>query len=246
MNPNTLPCHARTGLTALGWRNARPGEDGPQPIWPILGGAEDEDTDKEETDDSEEEKDDSAADEETKDEQLGEAGTKALAAEKARRKTEADRRRTAEARVAELEAQAAKGQDGEPTADQIRAEATSAATAKANARIVRSEIRAAAAGKLADPKDALTFIDLSKFEVDEDGQVDEAEIADAIEDLLKTKPYLAAQSRQRFQGAGDQGARNGSGAPAQVTEAELNKMTPDQVDKARREGRLNDLLGVKR
>lgn len=243
MNPSTLPCHARTGLTAVGWRKARPGEDGPQPIWPILGGAEG-DPDPEADPDKET---DPEVDPDENDDPLGEAGTKALAAEKARRKAEAELRRTAQARVTELEAQlAGKGKDGEPTAEQIRAEATTEATTRANARIVRSEVRAAAAGKLADPKDALTFIDLSKFEVDEDGQVDEAEIADAIEDLLKTKPYLAAQGRQRFQGAGDGGARKGSGGPAQVTEAELDKMTPDQIDKARREGRLDDVMGVKR
>lgn len=252
MKTSTLPRHARTDLTALGWRKARPGETGPQPIWPVLGASEEGEAETDEEKEAREAAEAKAAAEaeaaarEQGDDALGEAGTKALAAEKARRKAEADKRRTAEARVAELEAQAAKAQGGEPTADQIRAEADSAATARANARIVRSEIRAAAAGKLADPKDALTFLDLSRFEVDEDGQVDEGEVADAIEDLLKTKPYLAAQSRQKFQGGGDGGARKGSGAPAQVTEAELDKMTPDQIDKARREGRLDDVMGVKR
>lgn len=205
-------------------------------------------------DDPEVQPDDSVDDTETPapddggDDPLGPAGTKALEAEKSRRKAEADRRRAAEARIAELEKQLSAGKqtDGAPDPDEIRREAASAATAKANERIIRSEVRAAAAGKLADPRDALRFIDLAKFEVDEDGGVDEEEIAEAIDDLLKEKPYLAAQGGRRFQGGGDGGARKGSGAPVQVTEAELDKMTPDQIERARREGRLDDLLGVKR
>jgi len=49
---------------------------------------------------------------------------------------------------------------------------------------------------------------LEQVEVDEDGGVDEAEIATAVDDLLRAKPYLAAaQSGKRFQGTADQGAR---------------------------------------
>lgn len=258
MDTNTLPRHARTGIRAVGWRKARTGEDGPQPIWPILGGAEDDgDDDGQDDGDGTGGEGDGTGDGQGPDggdgqgdgdDALGPAGVKALAAEKARRKAEATKRRDAESRVAELEQQlaASANKDGEPDADQIRREASAEATRKANERIIRSEVRAAAAGKLADPRDALRFIDLSKFEVDDDGAVDEEEIADAIEDLLKDKAYLAAQGGRRFAGSGDGGARKGSGMPAQVTEAELDKMTPDQIEKARREGRLDDLLGVKR
>ncbi|MGC4886691.1 hypothetical protein [Micromonospora sp. DT227] len=35
-----LPTHPRTGLTALGFRKPRAGEDGPQPIWPVRGGSQ--------------------------------------------------------------------------------------------------------------------------------------------------------------------------------------------------------------
>lgn len=257
MDTTTLPRHALTGVLAVGWRKARTGEDpgGLYPIWPVCGGAEDDDQDDDtgaddQNDDGDDGQDDGTGDQGAAggDDQLGPAGTKALAAEKARRKAEADKRRTAEAKVAELQRQLDDGakKDGQPDADQIRREADTAAAKKANERIIRSEVRAAAAGKLADPKDALRFIDLSKIEVDEDGGVDEDEIADAIDDLLKNKPYLAAQGGRRFAGGGDGGARKGSGMPTQVTEAELDKMTPDQIEKARREGRLNDLLGVKR
>ncbi len=250
MQPDTLPVHPITGLVAVGWRKARPhyGESSPQPIWPIAGGApEDEETDdQDDTDDTGADSLDENDSGDEGDDQLRPAGTKALEAEKTRRKAEAERRRTAEARVAELEQQLVAGAQGNDGSDpeQIRREATSAATAKANERIIRSEVRAAAAGKLSDPRDALQFIDLGRFEVDEDGQVDEEEVAEAIDDLIKKKPYLAATSaKPRFEGTGDGGARKGNSGPKQYTESDVKKMTPEQIDEAHRKGQLRDYMG---
>lgn len=64
-------------------------------------------------------------------------------------------------------------------------------------RLLRSEVRAIAAGKLADPTDAISLLDLDSFELDEDGNVDEVKVAKAIEKLLETKPYLAANGARR-------------------------------------------------
>jgi len=116
---------------------------------------------------------------------LGDAGKKALDRMKERLKAERTKRLAAEEKLNEHA----------PTddAERITREAETKAMAKANQRILSAEVRAAAAGKLSDPSDALTFIDLSQFDVDDDGSVDEAEIADAIADLLRKKPYLAAQ-----------------------------------------------------
>lgn len=175
-------------------------------------------------------------------EQLGDAGKRALDAMKARLRAEKDKRRALETERDTLLSGAKK--DGEPNADEIRRDAEKAASAKANTRIVRSEIRAAATGKLADPKDALTFLDLSKFEVDDNGEVDSEEVADAIDELIKNKPYLAAATAKRFQGTGDGGAARKAGGVKQVTEAELKTMTPDQIVKAQNEGRLSDLLSA--
>lgn len=65
---------------------------------------------------------------------------------------------------------------------------------KANARIVRAEVKAAAGAKLADPGDAVRLLDLDQFKVDDDGEVDAKAVAAAIDDLVKAKPYLAANS----------------------------------------------------
>jgi hypothetical protein len=117
--------------------------------------------------------------------ELGDAGKQALDRMKARLRQERSRRLAAEQQVA-----AALATDD---AGRIRAEAEAAATEKANARILRAEIRAVATGKLVDPADALAFLDLTQFHVDEDGSVDLDEIKQAIDDLLKTKSHLAAQ-----------------------------------------------------
>jgi hypothetical protein len=175
---------------------------------------------------------------------LGDKGKKALDSMKTKLRAERERRRTAESERDRLKAKPA-GEDGAEGAEQIRAEADRAATARANTRIVRSEVRAAAAGKLADPKDALTFLDLDQFEVDEDGQVDEDEIADAIDDLVKNKPYLAAATAKRFQGTGDGGAARKAGRPKQLTQQDLKTMSAEAIDKARIDGRLDDLMGGK-
>lgn len=184
--------------------------------------------------------------------QLGDAGKKALdALKEKRRKTAAER--DAERGMREQYESILRGLGVDPAALMKKASEQSSgdveairreANSKANTRIVRSEIRAAAAGKLADPKDALVHLDVSKFEVNDDGEVDSDEIADAITELLKDKPYLAAATAKRFQGTGDGGAARKAGGVKQVTEAELKTMTPDQIVKAQNEGRLSDLLSA--
>lgn len=183
--------------------------------------------------------------------QLGEAGTKALERMKAERKQlKSELRQFKELGLSPEEIRNLRSPkkddngDDAPDLDQVRAEVQREATEKANARILRSEVKAAAAGKLADPADAHRFLDLSEFEVDADGNVDETEIADAIADLIKSKPYLAVQDGRRFKGDADGGARKES-RPAQLSRDDLSRMSPGQIETARKEGRLNDLLGVR-
>ena len=238
MHDTDLPVHPFTGMTALAVL------DSGRVVWPVLGGAPDDgDTGEEDVQGDAEEGDDQDADQGDQDEQdeqddgeddkpLGPNGERALAAMKEKLKAERAKRRNAEAKLAES------SNTGEDKPDP-----EAAATARANARILRSEIKAAAAGKLADPKDALRFLDLDKFEVDTDGEVDEDEIAEAIDDLLKKKPYLAAAAqsgRRRFEGGADGGARKGAAKP--ITEEQLAKMTPAQIEKALDNGKLTHLL----
>jgi hypothetical protein len=169
---------------------------------------------------------------------LGDAGKKALDAMKAERKTARDQAAAEKARADALQAKL-DGKEAEFAAEQ---KSEQAAQAKFNDRIIKTEVKAAAKGVLADPADAYKFLDLSKFEVDDDGNVDEAVIAKALTDLIEKKPYLAAQGGTRFQGTADGGARNDAAKTSQLSQADLASMTPGEVNKARREGRLDDLL----
>jgi hypothetical protein len=235
-----LPVHPFTGMTALAVLGSG------RVVWPVLGGAPDDEADEDtgtdedgqdDAGDDEGQQDEAAGDDQDddgdEDKPLGPKGERALAAMKEKLKAERAKRRAAEAKLTE---------NGKP-ADTDKPDPEAAATARANARILRSEIKAAAAGKLADPKDALRFLDLDSFEVDADGEVDEDEVAEAIDDLLKKKPYLAAAAqggRRRFEGGGDGGARKGAAKP--ITEEQLSKMTPAQIEKALDEGKLAHLL----
>lgn len=180
-------------------------------------------------------------------EALGDPGKKALDTMKAERQAAKEDARKEKARADALQAKL-DGREAEFTAEQERRRVEDAALAKANGRIVRSEMKAAAKGVLADPADAFKFIDLDQFEVDNDGNVDEAAIAAAIAQLVKDKPYLAAQGGKRFQGDADGGARKDAG-PTQLTQADLDRMYAagqvDEIAQAKREHRFDQVLGIK-
>lgn len=266
MDTTTLPVHPLTGRRALGWRKARPGEDDGElyPIWPVLGGADDDGQDDDT--DGQDNNDDGTADGDGGDggqddggdgdddadpdgaDQLGDPGKRALDTMKGKLKAERDRRRAAERQLAD------RGDGGKDGQDAAVRKAEQAALARANERIVRAEVKAAAAGKLADPGDAYRFLDLSQFEVDDDGNVDADEVADAIEDLIKSKPYLAAAqggtTTKRFHGTADSGARKGNARPKQLTEADVKRLSKEgkhtEIVKAQEEGRLDTYLGLNR
>lgn len=174
---------------------------------------------------------------------LGDAGKKAIDAMKAERNQARDEKKRLQAELDALRA-AAEGREAEHQAELERQRVKDEALAEANMRILKAEVRAGAAGKLADPTDALQFIDLSSFEVSNDGVVDTDVIAQAIEELLKEKPYLAAQSGSRFQGDADSGPRNVGGSTRQLGQSDLDGMTAQEINDARKAGQLDKLLGI--
>lgn len=153
-------------------------------------------------------------------ESLGDPGKKALDLMKAERNEAKRRAQELESLLAAEQAKA-QGREAEHAAQVAAQKVRDEALAGANRRILQAEIRAAAAGKLNDPADALRYIDVSSFEVSDDGETDAAAIVAAVQDLIRTKPYLAAQAA-RFQGGADGGVRNGPPADlaSQIAEAQ--------------------------
>lgn len=177
--------------------------------------------------------------------EIGDAGKKAIAAERNAARAAKRDARAARDELAALKAQIA-AQDkpaDEQELDRVRREAAAEATQKSNQRILRSEIKLAAAGKLADPADAVAFLDLTEFDVDENGDVDAAAIEDAISDLLTRKPHLAATVKKQF-GNVNQSAKTPA-APGQLSQTEYDALSREERRKARDEGRVNRLLGAK-
>lgn len=147
-------------------------------------------------------------------------------------------------RIKELE-QAAADRDKSPdekALDDARREAAAEATQAANIRVVRSEFRALAKERGLDPNTAAKLADLSTVEVDDDGNVDGDALTAAIDAVIADHPSLVPS---RFEGTADQCNHGASGAPKQITSADqLKNMSAEEVNKARREGRLNKLLGI--
>jgi hypothetical protein len=262
MDTRTLPRHSRLGVQAVGWRKPRPGEVGAQPIWPILGAAEDDSDDdgqNEDAGDADDQADDSDGDEDDKPEgadQLGDAGKKALDAIKARARTERERRKAAEQELATLKAaQKPKPKDGSdqvdaaPDVEEIRREAQAEARSEALRERALDRLEAKAARRFADPEDARAFLSGHVEEFIDGDRVDNEAIAEALDELLQKRPYLgseqAAMQQKRFKDSGDGGARQGQSPKGQLTQEDLRGMTPAQIRKAKADGRLDTVLGRK-
>lgn len=233
----TVKTHPHTGqtLSPVGFR-----KNG-SPIWPIVGASEDDSAGDEGANDDESQEGDSEESEDSADgdseeiegaDELGDAGKKALDAMKAKWRAERDKRR---------ELERAQAKDGDDSEADKKAEQ---AIARANERIIKSEVKAAAKGVLADAEDAYRFLDLDQFEVDDDGNVDEDEIAEAIQNLVTQKPYLAVQDGRRFRGSASSGAGN-STKPGQLTLNDLERMSTEEVVAARKAGRFDKVMGIR-
>lgn len=200
-----LPVHFRTGLRAVGIVNGRP-------VWPVLGGDESEDAAAQAAAKvaADAEAQAAAEAERAKSDDEGKGGKAAVLADLA---AERDKRQAAERELAEFRQREA---DRDKTVEQkaiddARREGETTANAKANERILRTEVKRLATGKLADVSDAVLNLDLAKFQVDENGDVDETAITAAIADLIARKPHLGATPGENKgvvpAGGADQGVR---------------------------------------
>jgi len=240
----TLPVHPYTGLTAIGLR--RNGA----PIWPVMGAAPDDEPGDDEPDETGDDTGDG-----DEDKPLGPQGEKALQAEKDKRKQAAAKARAAEAENAKLKAELEKlrgdgSKDGKkddgPSAEDIKAEARKEAQAEVLRERALDKVEAKAAKLFADPEDARALLADKVDEFIDGTQIDLDAITEALEELLKRKPHLAAQGGKRFEGSADQGSRKGGTRPAQLTRADLDRMNPDEIVAAKQKGQFDELLGIKR
>lgn len=184
---------------------------------------------------------------------LGPKGEKALQAEK-------EKRRQAQTELREFKALGLSApdikkildarttdDDGKVDPDAIREEARREARAEATRERVTDKIEARAAKAFADPEDAVAILMRQRNPDDflDGDKIDVEAIQDALDELLERKPHLAAQGGKRFTGTGDGGTRK-EARPSQLTRDDLKRMSPEEIKKAKDEGRLTDLLAPKK
>lgn len=113
------------------------------------------------------------------------------------------------------------------------------ATAARQDSLLRAAVISEAAKRnVHDPDAALALVDRSLLEFGEDGTP--SNIADAMDSLLKAKPYLVGGGVTR--GSADLGARGEPGSKGQLSRDQLKTMSPDQIVAARQDGRLDALM----
>lgn len=185
-------------------------------------------------------------------ETLGPAGMRALEAERAARKAAEKKARKVDSLESELaELRQAQLSDQERQIEQAKTEAAESARAEViaetNKRLFGAEVRATATGVLADPSllsdpdVALRLLELDEVPLDKSGNVDSEAISGAITKLVENKPYLSVGATRAPIPNVDQGARAASGV-TQLARDALRNMSPYEIEKARQEGRLENLL----
>lgn len=146
-----------------------------------------------------------------------------------------DRAKANEAAKKELEKlQAAQMTDQEKAIADAVAKARAEVMAEVGSSLVDAEFKAASAGFTLDVDALLENLDRRKF-MGDDGKPDKARIGEFVTKLAPAKRSAATDTGQ--------GARKDGNGAAQITDlAELHKMTPEQIVKAREEGRLSTML----
>lgn len=117
-------------------------------------------------------------------------------------------------------------------------------------KLAAAEIKAELKGVVDDPAAIVEDLNLRKY-VTDDGEVDSDAVAQLREKFSKLAKSSSDGGNSNGSGAGTgkggpdlrQGVRGGN-RPAQLTRDDLKNMTPDEIAKAKSEGRLNDLLGI--
>lgn len=180
--------------------------------------------------------------------ELGDAGKAALEAErKARRDAEARARKADE----ELERiRTANLSESEKAIAEARKAGADEARAGTLRRLVEAEVRAAAAGRLADPGDAVRLIDVDQFIPKGDEDIDTQAIIGKLNELTAAKPYLvgttapppppAPPATGNVPGGPQGSGKPGTFARSQLRDPAFYQANRDAILKAAAEGRITN------
>jgi len=127
--------------------------------------------------------------------------------------------------------------DAEKALEQAKVEGRQAAQAEFGQRLAAAEIKAALTGVVPNPAEIVEDLNLAKY-VTDGGEVD----GEAVAALKKKYEGFGRQGRTSGPDLGQgQRGKTPAGGKEQLTRADLDKMTPEQIVKASRAGLLNDI-----
>lgn len=127
--------------------------------------------------------------------------------------------------------------DAEKAVANARDEGRSEARREVGAKLAQARIEAALAKIVDNPSEIAEDLNLAAY-VTDDGEVDVDKVA-----ALKAK-WVGLLQPGRPTGDADGGPR-GDTKPGQLSREDIKSMTPQQITKAKADGRLNDLLGIR-
>lgn len=141
------------------------------------------------------------------------------------------------AEIAELKQ--AQMTDTEKAITEAEARGRAEATMTYSQQIAAAELKAALTGVVADPNALIEDVNLAKYVTDK-GDVNTEAIAaarDKFAALFASPPQPQAPTLHQ--------GRQGQPSPGQLTRADLSNMSPDDINKAIAEGRLDEVRGIK-
>lgn len=181
------------------------------------------------------------------DDGLGDAGKKALQQEREARKAAEKLAKEHEAELTKL--REAQMSEQEKAVAEARREGATETETKFQRRLFSAEAKVAAAGKLADPSlladpdVAKSLLGLDDIPVNAAGDIDSEAISKAIDRLTEERPFLkAGQAHATWPSNGSEAGPRGD-AKSQLTRDDLKTMSPQEIVKAKAEGRLVSVLG---
>lgn len=186
-------------------------------------------------------------------EELGDGGKKALDAERALRKEAEKAAKAAQAELDKLRTDQLP--DTEKAIKEAADNARAATLAEVNAKLFAAKLEALTASNpaaqelLADAEVAVRLLSLDEIPVTSDGDIDTEAISAAVASFIEAKPYLAGATPPGETPPAPldlgQGARGTPPPQRQLNRSDLAGLTPEQIEQARQDGLLVDLLAGK-
>jgi len=129
--------------------------------------------------------------------------------------------------------------------DSLRDQVSSQASDLQNLNLKFQVVRQGFSLGIIDSDTAEALIEQRREQVDFDSHGSPTNVRELLEKLIEEKPFLKGRSTAPPPDPGAGGSGNGHQQGATLKRADLDKMSPGEINEALKDGRLNDILGAK-